>query len=250
MGKDASSPATPDELLSAAKEYAQTVPITVSLDELQWTVSNRAKRRAGAVKVRKKLRTEEIEVDLNWIAYKELGWETFEGVIRHELIHVWQFEEFGAMNHGASFNAKAEELDAPRHCTPFIDHRYELECATCGKAGHGRHQRSKVVKYPENYRHPACNCGVGLRVFDTKTGTQWTTHHGFVDAFDDVSKPTSINDNDRYRLECADCGMFVGRRKIRSAPVQNPSRYACNQCDCPEDVGLRVIDTENDESWI
>ncbi|WP_342764809.1 SprT-like domain-containing protein, partial [Haladaptatus sp. W1] len=39
--------------------------------------------------------TEAITIALTWKAYEHHGWEQFRSTVRHELIHAWQYHEFG-----------------------------------------------------------------------------------------------------------------------------------------------------------
>jgi predicted SprT family Zn-dependent metalloprotease len=239
---DSTPPADRQALVSRAAAFAATVPLDIDLEAVRWTVSDGAKRRAGSTRVADR-EAGRLVVDLNWSAYETLGWADFRGVVRHELVHVWQFQRGGAMDHGPTFRRKADEVDAPRHCEQFTEPRYRLTCATCGTGGMGRHRRSKVVKHPDRYGHRDCDCAHGLRVRDTETGTEWTDHDGFVAAFDDINADRGADGgradgrtggdgaSDRYRLECAACD------------------YASRGCDCPDAAGLRVHDSETGECW-
>ncbi|GAA0252740.1 SprT-like domain-containing protein [Haladaptatus pallidirubidus] len=40
---------------------------------------------------------------LTWKAYEQHGWDQFRATARHEMIHAWQYHEFGEANHGATF---------------------------------------------------------------------------------------------------------------------------------------------------
>lgn len=179
---------TDDELIAAAREYATAVvndyDMDVPMDDLEWEVSHRAKRRGGACKYRVNSRTGDIEklaISLTWEAHEKHGWEETKDTIRHELVHCEQVATTGTGDHGAGFKRRARELDASLTCKSFTDARYILVCAECGSQGGERHQASKIVKNPEQYSTSACPCprGSGLHVTDTKTGDEWTSNSEF-----------------------------------------------------------------------
>lgn len=171
---DARPPATPADLRAAAAAYAETVPIDVDRSAVRWEVSRRAKRRAGAC-----LDVpggDEVVVRLSWDAYEEHGWEECTRTIRHELVHVWQFQTVGEADHGPRFAAKAAELDAPRHCSPFTDPRLRLVCRECPWEA-GRHRAARTVTDPGRY---VCGeCGAPYVVEHAATGERWDDAGGY-----------------------------------------------------------------------
>ncbi|WP_245800263.1 SprT-like domain-containing protein [Haladaptatus litoreus] len=54
-----------------------------------------------------------------WKAYEQLGWEQFSSTVRHELIHAWQYHEFGDADHGATFTRWTDDLETSKHCERF-----------------------------------------------------------------------------------------------------------------------------------
>jgi SprT-like protein len=66
--------------------------------------------------------TEAITIVLTWKAYEKHGWEQFSSTIRHELIHAWQYHEFGDADHGRMFARFPRYLAALRtlHCTQVV----------------------------------------------------------------------------------------------------------------------------------
>ena len=171
-----SDPDTPDALCRWAERYATRVVsrygLDVDLSLVEWDVSRRAKRRAGAVlstpppgaEVGRPVdwdempaRHRECTVRLTWAAHETNGVEATAEVLRHELVHVEQVQRFGTADHGPTFRARAAEVDAPRHCEPFTPARYLLHCRECGEVTARRHRRSKPVKRPEAYRSGCCS---------------------------------------------------------------------------------------------
>ncbi|WP_435317440.1 SprT-like domain-containing protein [Haloarchaeobius sp. TZWSO28] len=173
-------PDTPDDLCAWAKTYASTVDIAVDLDQVDWEVSKRAKRRAGACRYHPGDDT--CTIVLTWQAYRAFGWRQFTDTIRHELVHAWEFQQFGESGHGARFRQKAAELDAPRHCETFSEPRYVLRCVTsdCDWRA-ARHRASKPVKQPaDGYRCGVCQSPYVVEHVDS--GATWRDHRGYQQA--------------------------------------------------------------------
>lgn len=183
-GRAPSEPTTRAELLERARSYAATVDIDVTVADLEWEISERAKRRAGGCRYDEA--DDQITIVLTWDAYRAHGWTEFTGTIRHELVHAWEFEQFGTCGHGERFRRKAREIDAPRFCRAFTDGRLRLVCtaADCNWALE-RHRASKTVKFPD--RGYACGeCGSDYVVRHVETGRTWRTNEGYERARADI----------------------------------------------------------------
>ena len=165
-----------DELLARARIHARTVDIDVDWDCLEWAVSARAKRRAGLCRWERN--REVATIILSRAAYEAYEWETFAAVVRHELIHAWEFQQFGESGHGERFRRVAARLEAPRHCPSFTEPRYVLQCQNerCDWRA-TRHRASKPVTTPERYR--CGNCGADYTVEHTDSGRTWTCSSGY-----------------------------------------------------------------------
>jgi len=170
-------PTTRSELLARATAYAETVDIDVPVAELEWAISERAKRRAGGC--RYDPGTGDITVLLTWGAYRAFGWQEFTGTIRHELVHAWEFHRFGESGHGERFHRQADAVDAPRHCRAFTDGRLELVCTAenCDWRP-DRHRASKPVKFPDE-GYCCGECGSPFEVRHVASGRTWRTHEGY-----------------------------------------------------------------------
>nr|WP_233203969.1 SprT-like domain-containing protein [Halegenticoccus soli] len=174
MSDDA--PKTHDELLSRAASYAATVDVDLDRSAVDWEVSTRAKRRAGACLYDR--RTGDVTIRLTWDAYRAYGWERFTEVIRHELIHAWEYRRFGESNHGPRFRRKARELDASVRCPRFSEGRLRLVCADDGCSWTAeRHRASKAVTRPERRRCGSCRSP--YEVEHVATGLTWRTNAGY-----------------------------------------------------------------------
>ena len=172
-----SEPTTRAELLARAAAYDETVPLDVDLDDVAWAVSERAKRRAGCC--RYDADTGDVTVVLTWDAYREFGWDEFTATVRHELVHAWEFQQFGESGHGERFRRQAAAVDAPRHCRSFTDGRLELVCTApdCDWQPE-RHRASKPVREPDSgYR--CGDCGAPFEVRHVASGRTWRTNAGY-----------------------------------------------------------------------
>ncbi|MGQ3721503.1 SprT family zinc-dependent metalloprotease [Natrialba aegyptia] len=169
-----------DEIIARARIHARDVladaDFELDLSALEWTVSTRAKRRAGACRWHADRETATIILARR--AYDRYDWPEFAGIVRHELVHAWEFRRFGESGHGPRFRERATELDAPRHCRSFTEPRYVLRClaADCDWTAQ-RHRASKPVRSPDGYR--CGNCGAAYEVEHAASGRTWTTASEF-----------------------------------------------------------------------
>ena len=172
-----------DVLLARARIHAREVVVdhdlAVDLGSIEWAVSARAKRRAGAC--RWHADREVATIVLTRRAYERYDWPEFAAVVRHELVHAWEFQQFGESGHGARFRDKADEIDAPRHCSPFSEPRLRLVCTAedCDWSA-DRFRASVTVTEPNTRR---CGvCGARYRVEHVATGRSWRTNEGYEQA--------------------------------------------------------------------
>jgi predicted SprT family Zn-dependent metalloprotease len=169
-------PTSHDALLGWAREYARTVDIEVAVDELSWEVSTRAKRRAGACLYDPD--SGEIRVRLAWRAAERFDRPTFAAVVRHELIHAWEYREFGEAGHGPCFRAQADRLEVATTCPTFSVPRLRLVCTdpACDWRAE-RHRASATVTEPEDRR--CGRCGGRYEVKHVASGERWRTAAGY-----------------------------------------------------------------------
>ncbi|RKD95310.1 SprT family zinc-dependent metalloprotease [Halopiger aswanensis] len=170
-----------DEIVARARIHAREVAgeggdgeyeLPVDLEALEWDVSARARRRAGACRWD---RTREVAtIVLARRAYEQYEWPEFAAVVRHELVHAWEFQQFGESGHGRRFRERAADLEAPRHCRAFAEPRYVLRCRDedCDWRA-TRHRASQPVKAPEQYR--CGSCGGAYAVEHVESGRTWAT---------------------------------------------------------------------------
>ncbi|WP_049922788.1 SprT family zinc-dependent metalloprotease [Halopiger djelfimassiliensis] len=169
-----------DEIVARARIHAREVvaesDLAVDRDALEWTVSGRARRRAGAC--RWDADREVATIVLARRAYERYAWSEFAGIVRHELVHAWEFQRFGDSGHGPRFREAAARLDAPRHCRAFAEPRYVLRCleSDCDWTA-DRHRASRPVKTPARYR--CGDCGGRYEVEHAASGRTWTTASGY-----------------------------------------------------------------------
>jgi predicted SprT family Zn-dependent metalloprotease len=153
---------THEEFLAAAKLYAREVverrDLAVDVSRLEWEVSTRAKRRAGAVTYRD---GDPRTVRLTWAHFQNEGWAAAAATVRHELIHVHLLNEADDASHGEAFRRLADRLDTHVNCERFVDPEWWVTCTDCG-ARLARYRRSKLVKRPDRYQ--CSDCGGAFRV--------------------------------------------------------------------------------------
>lgn len=153
---------THEEFLAVVKVYARDVVdrhgLSVRVSDLEWEVSKRAKRRAGAVTYRD---GDPKSVVLTWRQFENQGWVAVAETIRHELVHVHLLNDADDPSHGPAFEALAAELETSVHCDRFTEPTWWVVCTDCA-ARLARYRRSKLVNNPESY---ACGeCGGAFRV--------------------------------------------------------------------------------------
>lgn len=166
FGDDLSVP----ELKQAIQEYAEWAVDhyeafeEVDLSDVSIEISKKMKKAAGKAGAKKGLVKGElrgVRMRFAWKAYQKWGWsEDWTNVIRHELVHIWEYQVRGNGSHGPAFKRRAEKVDAPRHCPQFADYKYTFYCESCGKKVGGRYQRSKKVKNIDKYHSKCCNASV------------------------------------------------------------------------------------------
>ena len=163
-----------EEILEVARVHAKTVDLEVDLERVEWELSYRARRRAGAC--RYDADRDVATIVLSRRAYEAYDRADFEEVVRHELVHAWEFQHFGESGHGTRFRERAADVDAPRHCKSFSRPRYVLRCLECDWRAE-RHRASKPVRSPGSYRCGRCQGSYEVEHVDS--GRTWTTAGGY-----------------------------------------------------------------------
>ncbi|QIO23816.1 transcription elongation protein SprT [Haloarcula sp. JP-L23] len=172
------------DIVAWSREYCRDVRrewgVDVRFDLVEWEVSARAKRRAAAVKrpnlpdaaVGEPYDWERIEgadgrplpctLSLTREAFEAFDREEWEATLRHELVHVEQYQRDGTTDHGAAFRARAADLDTDVHCPAFADPKYVLSCVACGGLVARRYRDCKLVRERERYRSDCCGAELAL----------------------------------------------------------------------------------------
>lgn len=103
----------------------------------------------------------EVSMSFSWNAFQEFNEDTWKEIIKHELIHIEEFHQYGDTNHRSHFKNRAREINAALKIPQFSDPEYVLLCSECTRVVGGRHRRSKVVKSAEQedgkYTSNCCN---------------------------------------------------------------------------------------------
>ena len=176
--------ASDEAIIAWSREYCRTVRrehgVDVRFDLVEWEVSTRAKRRAAAVK-RPKLPDATVGKPYDWDrldtadgrplpctlsltreAVESFDRAAWESTLRHELVHVEQYQRDGTTGHGPAFRRRAGELDTEVHCPSFAEPEYVLECSSCGEAVAHRYRECKLVREPGRYRSDCCSAALSL----------------------------------------------------------------------------------------
>jgi hypothetical protein len=172
------------DLVAWSRAYARTVvdrgDVAVDLSLVDWEVSTRARRRAAAVKrpripdaavgtpldwndvettAKSESRVDDVRrctVSLTWDAATTFTVEEWAATLRHELIHVEQFQRFGTTDHGPRFERRADALDTPVRCRRFATPKFVLSCVDCGEAVARRYRDCKLVREHDRYQSSCC----------------------------------------------------------------------------------------------
>jgi hypothetical protein len=170
--------ATEAGLIDWSREYCRQVRrergVDVRFDLVEWEVSTRAKRRAAAVK-RPQLPDAVVGEPYDWDsvpeadgrplpctvsltreAFETLDRREWEATLRHELIHVEQYQRDGTTDHGPAFRERAADLDTDVHCPAFAEPKYVLACGDCERVVARRYRDCKLVRGRERYRSDCC----------------------------------------------------------------------------------------------
>lgn len=172
------------DLIVWSRKYCQRIRrergVSVRFDLVDWAVSHRAKRRAAAVK-RPKLddatvgqrydwdsvdgsngRPLQCTISLTWDAFSAFERDIWEATLRHELIHIEQYQRDGTTDHGQAFRERADQLDTDVHCPAFTDPKHVLTCEACGALVARRYQDCALVEQREQYRSNCCGASLEL----------------------------------------------------------------------------------------
>ncbi|MFB6129891.1 MAG: SprT-like domain-containing protein [Salinigranum sp.] len=99
-------------------------------------------------------------VSLTWAAFREFSAREWAETLRHELVHVEQFQRFGTTDHGPEFRRRADELDAGVRCRTFAAPKYVLRCEGCGEEVARRYRECKLVREHRSYVSGCCEAAL------------------------------------------------------------------------------------------
>jgi len=167
-----------DALITWSRAYCQHARrewrLDVRLDLVEWSVSTRARRRAAAVKrprldgatVDEPLDWDDVQgadarplpctMSLTWAAFREFSRSEWASTLRHELVHVEQYQYSGTTGHGTAFERRAREVDTEVHCRTFADARWRFLCEDCGNVVARRYRDCPFVRDYDQYRSDCC----------------------------------------------------------------------------------------------
>ena len=174
--KPASSPTLrgTDELVeNKIREYLMDWYLSTPTDfEIDWSdaqvgLSPRMTRAMGNARSKGPKEDPEYQINISGPALENHGWDEIEETIRHEAIHIWQYQNIGKADHGPTFERWAKRFDVTKYADkPAQDFNYVIECANCGVIG-GRTRRSKIIKHPEKYRCSGCGESDTLETYES-----------------------------------------------------------------------------------
>lgn len=167
-----------DELIDWSRAYCKHARrewlLDVRLDLVDWDVSTRARRRAAAVKrpviedatVGEALSWADVPgadgrplpctLSLTWAASESFSRDEWASTLRHELIHVEQYQHCGTTGHGARFKRRAAELDTEVHCRTFAEPAWIFHCRACESVVARRYRDCPFVEEYDRYRSDCC----------------------------------------------------------------------------------------------
>jgi len=176
---------TDEDLVAWSRSYCKRARrewgVDVRFDLVDWRVSHRAKRRAAAVEhpklpgatVGDPYDWETVDgadgrplpctVALTWDACAAFDRDEWAATLRHELIHVEQYQHSGTTDHGAAFEERAADLDTGVHCPRFAEPAYVLRCTDCDGVVARRYRDCKLVRNRERYRSDCCGAALSLQ---------------------------------------------------------------------------------------
>lgn len=174
-----------DELVTWSRAYCKHARrewvLNVRLDLVEWDVSTRARRRAAAVKrpvidgatVGESLNWDAVPgsdgrslpctMSLTWDAFREFARDEWASTLRHELIHVEQYQRCGTTGHGPAFKRRARELDTEVHCRTFAEAKWTFYCEECDEVVARRYKDCPFVREYDQYRSNCCQAGLQRR---------------------------------------------------------------------------------------
>jgi predicted SprT family Zn-dependent metalloprotease len=141
-------------------------PDHVDLAAITWETSRRARRRHATTIHRGDGRC---AVRVAEKTLRKVGFDPLRETIRHELVHVCQFQAGVEGGHGDSFRRWIDPLGlqgtSSNHYDPVpADYRYRLYCRDCGAFVAGRYRLCETVRAARDDRLLCGDCGGSLRV--------------------------------------------------------------------------------------
>lgn len=173
---------THDELVAWSQAYAREARrewlLDVRFDLVEWEVSARARRRAAAVKrpqIPDAIVGEPIDwgrvadsdgrplactISLSWDAFEAFSRAEWQSTLRHELLHVEQFQRDGTTGHGAAFKRRARAVETDVRCRAFATPTWLFRCSECGQEVARRYRECAFVREYAEYRSDCCGAGL------------------------------------------------------------------------------------------
>ena len=135
-------------------------PLPIDMTDIEWRVDASMTKALGRCKYRKPSYGM-CRVKLSKHLFDNDNWDQAKQTIRHELVHVWQWQTDNNPGHGLSFQRWTGKLDISTRAEnpPTEDFKYEVHCPNCGQIG-GRQKRCKSLRQIVNRDQRYCStCG-------------------------------------------------------------------------------------------
>jgi len=135
-------------------EWYEETPAEFDIDwnDVTIIVSGRLKRASG--KARDTPDGQELKISRP--AYRRKDWETIQQTIRHEAIHIFQYQNHGRGGHGRIFHKWADEFGCEQYADePAEKPKYTIHCPNCGQIGQ-KSRACKTTKHIERYHCQTC----------------------------------------------------------------------------------------------
>lgn len=157
----------PEAENSTVEIYGTTYAFEVDWSDVEVIVSGRMKRSSGRARAFTDKLTGErnYELKISKHLIENQDWDRVEQTIRHEAIHIWQYQNDSfSGGHGLDFKKwmRHEQFDCTVNAErPAADPKYEIICENCGEVG-VRQRACKITKKTHLYH--CSTCGGNLEV--------------------------------------------------------------------------------------
>lgn len=137
--------ATRSEVIDLAKQHATQVvsrtPLNISVEAIEWSVTRELESKLGYCLSSRLGTYQSYLVKLSMDSLEACGWQEFMQIVRHELVHAWQFDQRGYTDddfddpHGESFEVWMDILSIEKTGSAVLPD-WTVECPACNATVH------------------------------------------------------------------------------------------------------------------